>query len=141
MYASSNIIQVTNRISFSAHTLSFRFELHVYTISFLIARLWNALSVGSSSESLPLVSDATAVAFRPDGGEVAVASLNGHITFFDARTSAQTGVIEGRKDLGSGRADADLVTAKKSLQVREVFLMSKERTLGFSRAARLFELL
>ncbi len=76
--------------------------------------------MGSSSESLSLVSDATAVAFRPDGGEVAVASLNGHITFFDARTSAQTGVIEGRKDLGSGRADADLVTAKKSLQVRDV---------------------
>ncbi len=97
--------------------------------------------MGSSSESLPLVSDATAVAFRPDGGEVAAASLNGHITFFDARTSAQTGVIEGRKDLGSGRADADLVTAKKSLQVREVFLMSKERTLVFSREARLFELL
>ncbi len=84
-------------------------------------RLWNALAVGSSNESIPLVSDATAVAFRPDGNELAVATLNGHITFFDARTSTQTGAIEGRKDLGSGRADADLITAKKSLEVRMLF--------------------
>ncbi len=46
-----------------------------------------------------------------------MATLNGHITFFDTKTSTQTGVIEGRKDLGSGRADADLITAKKSLEV------------------------
>ena len=31
-------------------------------------RLWDALSVGTSSESIPLVSDATAVTFRPGKG-------------------------------------------------------------------------
>jgi periodic tryptophan protein 2 len=47
---------------------------------------------------------------------VAVATLNGHITFFETKSSTQTGAIEGRKDLGSGRSDADLITAKKSVE-------------------------
>ncbi len=82
-------------------------------------RLWDAIpSGGSRSESFNLLSDATAVAFRPDGNEVAVATLNGQITFFDCRTTAQTGCIEGRSDLGSGRADSDLVTAKQSLKAK-----------------------
>ena len=79
-------------------------------------RIWNALSVSSSSEAVQILSDATAVAFRPDGLEVAVATLNGHISFFDSKSSSQTGTIEGRGDLGSGRSDTDLITAKKSLQ-------------------------
>ena len=79
-------------------------------------RIWNALSVSSSSEAVQILSDATAVAFRPDGLEVAVATLNGHISFFDAKSSSQSGTIEGRTDLGSGRSDTDLITAKKSLQ-------------------------
>ena len=45
-----------------------------------------------------------------------MATLNGQISFFDAKSSAQTGTIEGRADLGSGRSDTDLITAKKSLQ-------------------------
>ncbi|XP_077866137.1 LOW QUALITY PROTEIN: periodic tryptophan protein 2 homolog [Saccoglossus kowalevskii] len=52
------------------------------------------------------------VAYRPDGREVAVATLNCQITFFDVGTGTQTGSIEGRHDLGSGRRDTDLITAK-----------------------------
>ena len=57
-----------------------------------------------------------AVAYRPDGGELAVATLSGQIQLFDPAWATQTGAIEGRADLGSGRADADQITAKKSLQ-------------------------
>ncbi|TRY72244.1 hypothetical protein TCAL_08454 [Tigriopus californicus] len=77
-------------------------------------RLWDALAVNSNNESVPLSSDATAVAFRPDGQQVAVATLNGQIQFFDPRSGTQTGTIEGKKDLGGGRSDTDLITAKKS---------------------------
>lgn len=58
--------------------------------------------------------------YRPDGEEVAVATLDGQITFFHCKTSQQTGSIEGRGDLGSGRSDTDLITAKKSLQGKYV---------------------
>jgi len=34
------------------------------------------------------------------------------------RTSTQVASIEGRNDLGSGRTDTDLITAKKNLQAK-----------------------
>lgn len=58
------------------------------------------------------------VAFRPDGNEVVVATLDGQLLFFDVQTSTQVGSIEGRNDLGSGRKDTDLITAEKSLQAK-----------------------
>lgn len=52
------------------------------------------------------------VCVRPDGGEVAVASLDGQITFFDVRTGMQTASVEGRRDLGMGRRSSDKITAE-----------------------------
>ena len=52
------------------------------------------------------------VCVRPDGGEVAVASLDGQITFFDVRTGVQTGSVEGRRDLIPGRRSLDKITAQ-----------------------------
>lgn len=54
--------------------------------------------------------------YRPDGEEVAVATLDAQISFFNAKTGDQTNSIEGRNDLGSGRSDTDLVTAKQTLK-------------------------
>ena len=113
-------------------------------------RLWDALAVGNNNESLHLVSDATAVAYRPgefiilplllfgclisfelfktfnehlfpDGNQVAVATINGHISFFDTRNNLQTGSIEGKSDLYIGRSDTDLITAQKSKVMKLVF--------------------
>ena len=85
-------------------------------------RLWNAIAVGSSSETIQLGgSDGTAVTFRPDGGQVAVATLNGQITFYDSQTGSQTGSIDGRSDLEIGRSDTDLITAKKSKEGKGFF--------------------
>ena len=53
------------------------------------------------------------MAWRPDGQAVSVATLNGQIQTFDVRTGTQSGTINGRKDLGAGRADSDKITAKK----------------------------
>jgi len=52
---------------------------------------------------------------------VAVATLNGHIVFFDGRTNVQTGSIEGRNDLYVGKSDTDLITAKKSKEGKGYF--------------------
>merc|ERR1719510_915087 len=85
-------------------------------------RIWNAISVGSSSEVVQLGgSDGTAVTFRPDGGQVAAATINGQISFFDTQSGTQTGTIEGRSDLEIGRSDTDLITAKKSKEGKGFF--------------------
>ena len=62
-----------------------------------------------------------AICYRPDGLEIAVATLNGQITFFDADSGSQTGCIDGRLDLDIGRSDTDLITAKKSKEGKGYF--------------------
>lgn len=79
-------------------------------------RLWNAIETGSAHDTITLSGDGLFVTYRPDGEEVAVATLDSQITFFNAKTGDQTSNIEGRKDLGSGRSDTDLVTAKQTLK-------------------------
>lgn len=79
-------------------------------------KIWNAIENGSSHETIQLTSDGLYVTYKPNGEEVAVATLDGHISFFNCKTAVQTGSIEGRNDLGSGRSETDLITAKKSLQ-------------------------
>lgn len=49
-----------------------------------------------------------------------MASLDGQISFFDPSKGEQTHSIEGRQDLGSGRSETDVITAKKSEQAKWV---------------------
>jgi periodic tryptophan protein 2 len=58
-------------------------------------KIWRFLDSASAAETLKLNADATCCAIRPDGLEVAVATLDGTITFFDVTTAKQTGSIEG----------------------------------------------
>lgn len=84
-------------------------------------KIWNAIENGSDHETIKLTSDGLYVAYKPNGEEVAVATLDGQISFFNCKTAMQIGSIEGRNDLGSGRTKTDLITAKKSLQGKLVY--------------------
>nr|XP_051685245.1 periodic tryptophan protein 2 homolog [Oryctolagus cuniculus] len=77
-------------------------------------RLWDMYDSWRTKETLALTSDALAVTFRPDGAELAVATLNSQITFWDPENAVQTGSIEGRHDLKTGRKELDKITAKHS---------------------------
>ncbi|GAB1295284.1 Periodic tryptophan protein 2 homolog [Apodemus speciosus] len=77
-------------------------------------RLWDMFDSWRTKETLSLTSDALAVTFRPDGAELAVATLNSQITFWDPENAVQVGSIEGRHDLKSGRKELDKITAKHS---------------------------
>ncbi|KAM5281204.1 periodic tryptophan protein 2 homolog [Ctenodactylus gundi] len=77
-------------------------------------RLWDMYDSWRTKETLALTSDALAVMFRPDGAELAVATLNSQITFWDPENAVQTGSIEGRHDLKTGRKELDKITAKHS---------------------------
>lgn len=81
-------------------------------------RIWEAIEKSASHETIELISDGLYVTFKPDGQEVAVATLDGQISIFDIKTATQLQSIEGKKDLGSGRSDTDLITAKKSLEAK-----------------------
>lgn len=54
------------------------------------------------------------VTYRPDGQELAVATLNGEISFWNPHTATQTGSVAGRHDLQMGRKETDKITAKQS---------------------------
>ena len=60
----------------------------------------------------------TSVAFRPDGLQFAVASLDGSIRFWHPRTCMMVGMIDGRRDLIVGRRKSDLVSAKQLMSRR-----------------------
>ncbi|NXC66658.1 PWP2 protein, partial [Anhinga anhinga] len=77
-------------------------------------KLWDMLDSWRTKETLIMNSDVLVVAFRPDGQELAVAALNGQITFWDHENAAQTGSIEGRHDLQMGRKELDKITAKQA---------------------------
>lgn len=55
-----------------------------------------------------------AVTYHPNGMELAVASLDGEITFWNPQTGRQTGSITGRHDLQMGRKESEKITAKQS---------------------------
>lgn len=57
---------------------------------------------------------ALSVTYRPDGQELAVATLNGEISFWNPQTASQTGSVAGRHDLETGRKETDKVTAKQT---------------------------
>lgn len=77
-------------------------------------RLWDMLDSWQVKETLPLTSDGLYVTYRPDGQELAVATLNGEISFWNPQTATQTGSITGRHDLEVGRKEVDKITAKQS---------------------------
>ncbi|KAH8280515.1 hypothetical protein KR018_009054, partial [Drosophila ironensis] len=79
-------------------------------------KIWNCLESNSEHETIDAVSDVTNVTFSPSGEEIAVATLSGNITIFDVKSAGQVTTIEGRNDLGSGRLETDMVTAKKNAQ-------------------------
>ena len=79
-------------------------------------RIWSLYESGSkcTREVIKLGTDGLDLAVRGDGAQLAVATLNGAITFFDAHSGEQTGVgIEGREDLGVARYRGDVVKQQK----------------------------
>lgn len=77
-------------------------------------RLWNCLEWSGDHETIEIQSNVTAVAFKPDGEEVAVAALSGNIQIFSVKTSVQIASIEGRNDLGAGMSEIDLTSANRN---------------------------
>ncbi|WRT69994.1 uncharacterized protein IL334_006987 [Kwoniella shivajii] len=74
-------------------------------------RLWSVFGRSRTTEPITLSSEATALAFRPDGKEVCASTLDGQLTFIDVAEGEIKSVIEGRRDISGGRKVDDRLTA------------------------------
>ncbi|WFD30085.1 U3 snoRNP protein [Malassezia sp. CBS 17886] len=77
-------------------------------------RLWEVFRRSSCTETLSLNAEGLALAFRPDGQELCAASLDGHLTFFDPRSGASTGVLDCRRDIAGGRRLDDRIARRNN---------------------------
>ncbi|KAI0346477.1 WD40 repeat-like protein [Trametopsis cervina] len=77
-------------------------------------RVWNIFDRSHAVEPFQMNSDVLAVAFRPDGKELAASTLDGQILFFDAGLGKQTNTIEGRRDISGGRKADDRMAASNN---------------------------
>ena len=81
-------------------------------------KIWECLEKSGAHETIELLSDVVCVAFKPNGEEVAVSSLNGCITVFNVKTSQEVASIEGKNDMGHSVSDTDMTSSKKNLEGR-----------------------
>lgn len=58
----------------------------------------------------------TALAFRPDGKEITVATLNGGLTFFDPDEQKSLGSINCSHHMAARRLDTDGLKVSKNLE-------------------------
>lgn len=77
-------------------------------------RIWDIFSRHGSVEPFEQQSDVLAIALRPDSKQVAVATLDGQVAFWDVNLGKQVGLIDGKNDLSGGRYSEDRFTAKNS---------------------------
>ena len=74
-------------------------------------RLWNVYGRSRAVEPFQFGAEVLALAFRPDGKELAITTLDGQVTFYDVDQGRQKSVIEGRKDVSGGRKADDRMSA------------------------------
>ncbi|SCU92952.1 LAFA_0F13872g1_1 [Lachancea sp. 'fantastica'] len=77
-------------------------------------RIWSIFGRSQQVEPLEVFADVLAISVRPDGGEVAVSTLDGNVLFFDINEGKQVNAIDGKKDILSGRHLEDRFTSKNS---------------------------
>ncbi|KAJ9099409.1 U3 snoRNP protein [Naganishia cerealis] len=77
-------------------------------------RIWSIFGRTQSVEPIEVQSDVLGICMRPDSKEVAVSTLDGHITIFDIEDAKQLHLIDARKDILKGRHLEDRFEAKNS---------------------------
>lgn len=79
-------------------------------------KIWNCLENSSEHETINAMSDVVCVAFKPNGEEVAVATLNCNISILDVKTSQQLFSIECKKDIEFGMSEGDIISSRKNFE-------------------------
>lgn len=74
-------------------------------------RIWSVFARNQTSEPLQLQADVLCVAVRPDSKQIAVATLDGQLTFWSISEGTQEAGLDGRRDVSGGRKITDRRTA------------------------------
>ncbi|KAI5963560.1 PWP2 [Candida pseudojiufengensis] len=77
-------------------------------------RVWNIFARNQTVEPIEVQSDVLCLCMRPDCKELSISTLDGHITIFDIEDAKQLHLIDGRKDIISGRFLQDKFVSKNS---------------------------
>ncbi|EFX03833.1 periodic tryptophan protein 2 [Grosmannia clavigera kw1407] len=75
------------------------------------ARIWSVFARTQTSEPLQLQADVVDVAIRPDSQQLAIATLDGQLTFWSLSEATQVLGLDGRRDVSGGRKASDRRTA------------------------------
>ena len=78
-------------------------------------KVWDIYRNGTATESFLQGSDVTAVAFRPDGIQLAASAIDGNIALWDIQRGVQLSSIDIRRDLQGGRHKDDARSANATL--------------------------
>ena len=71
-------------------------------------RLWDVYEGRGQTDVLPHQHDVLTVAFRPDGKQIAAATLDGQVFLWDPNDAKLEGTVEGRRDMAGGKVIGDL---------------------------------
>lgn len=74
-------------------------------------RIWNVFDRTPTTELLKLQANVTDIAVRPDSKQIAVATLDGQLTFWSVAEGTQSASLDGRRDVSGGRKLSDRRTA------------------------------
>ena len=75
-------------------------------------RLWDVINPEGNNERVEFFTEVVTLCYSPNGKELAVSTLDAQITFWNVEESLQTGSIDCRRDIWSGRRAEDMVTTK-----------------------------
>lgn len=87
-------------------------------------RIWDIFSRSQTSEPLQLQSDILCLSVRPDSMQLAIAALDGSLTFWDLRTATQTQGLDARRDVSGGRKPSDRRTAASAADTKNFTTLS-----------------
>ncbi|TPX44060.1 hypothetical protein SeMB42_g03179 [Synchytrium endobioticum] len=77
-------------------------------------RIWDVFSRNVPSEAFEHQSEVLAIAYRPDGKQIAASTLDGRISLWDVADARLVAEIDGRRDIAGGRKATDRITASNS---------------------------
>lgn len=77
-------------------------------------RVWSIFGRSQTSEPLQLQADVLRIAIRPDSKQIAVATVDGQLTFWSVSEGSQEAGVDGRRDISGGRKLTDRRTAAKA---------------------------
>ncbi|KAK1934325.1 Periodic tryptophan protein 2 [Phytophthora citrophthora] len=90
-------------------------QMMIYNAATRIQKVYRGLLCRRDKKSFiePLAhpTDVLAVAFRPDGKQLASTTLNGAVNIWDVEDGEQVGTIDGKRDIAGGRKEGDHITA------------------------------